>query len=91
MQLNPMHAISASDNSEIIYLFSIYVYCKPRTTWPPCLVVSVLDYRTKGLGSISQLAHILQWFFTVFILNYFRLVIWDYKHSKKCSLLYVLH
>ena len=73
-----------------LFLFCMYVHCKPRTTWPPCLGVSMLDYRTDGLGSISQWAHISQCFFTVFILNYFRLVIWDYKKGKMFTL-YFLH
>ena len=70
MRLNPMHTISALDNSEIIYLFLIYDYCEPRTTWPPSLVVNVLDYATGTLGSIPGWAHILQcvnsFFFTRF-------------------------
>ena len=74
-----MGTISASDNSEIIYLFLIYNYCAPRTTWPLSHLVSVPDYGTGALGSIPRWAHILQWFFSffssVFMLHYFILVI----------------
>ena len=30
--------------------FHMYDYCEPQTTWPPCLVVSVLDYETRDKG-----------------------------------------
>ena len=50
MFLNPMRIISASVNTEIVYLFLIYDYCDSRTTCYPRLVVSVSDYGTGGLG-----------------------------------------
>ena len=58
MRLYPMHTISASNNSEMIYLFLIDDYFELRKTWPPSLVVSVSDYGTGELGSITGWAKI---------------------------------
>ena len=86
MRPYPMRTIYALDNSEIIDQFLIYAYCKPQTAWPSSLVVRVSDYGSGTLGSIPEWAHILQCFFlslfSVFMLNYFILVIWNYKNDK---------
>ena len=86
MRLKPMRTISELYNSEIIYRFLIYVYCETRTAWAPSLVVSVSDYGTGALGSIPGCVHKLQcflsFFFSVFMLKYFILVIWNYKNDK---------
>ena len=85
MRLKPMRTISALDNSELIYRFLIYVYCEPRTAWAPNLVVSASDYGTGALGSIPGLVHkqcFLSFCFCVFMLNYFILVIWNYKNDE---------
>ena len=84
-----MRTISASDNSETIYLFLMYDYYERLTTCPPGIVISVSDYGTEGLGSIPGWAPILQCFF---MLNYFILVIWNYKNDKKMtSLCFILN
>ena len=65
----------------------MYDNYEPQTTWPPSLVVSMSDYGKDGLESIPGWAHILPclfsfFFFFVFMLNYFILVIWNYKNDK---------
>ena len=60
----------------------------PLRTWPPSLVpVSVSDYRTREPRLIPGWAPILQCvffssFFSGLILNYFKLVILNYKNDK---------
>ena len=87
-----MPTVSASDNAVIVNLFYIYDYCDPRATWLPSLVVSLSVYRTGRLESIPWWAHIYSWpfflfFFSVFfILNYFIIVIYNYKNDKKSFL-----
>ena len=59
-------------------------------TWPPSLVVSVSDYGTRGEWSIPRWASILQWIFSVFMLNYFKQVILNYKNGNYHSLTYYI-
>ena len=65
---------------DVCYLYSIHIL--------RVLVVSMSDYGTRRLGLIPGWAHIYQclFFFSffVFMLNYFILVIWNYKNDKPC-------
>ena len=70
MRLYTMRTISASDNSEMIYLFLIYDYFELRKIWPPSLVISVSDYGTGALGSIPGWANILQCALFSFVLAF---------------------
>ena len=49
----------------------MYGYCELRTTWPPRLVLSVLEYGEGGLGSIPWWAHILQCLFLLLFSRFY--------------------
>ena len=65
----------------------MYFYFGPRAIWPPGLVVSALDFGTRGPGSIlgGHLLYIVFFclLFSIIMLNYFLQVIWNYINDKK--------
>ena len=61
----------------------MYGYFEPHTTWPRCLVVDVLDFGTRGPGSIHGWATIIHCF--LFLL-YFSVIMLKYSIQVICAI-----
>ena len=78
----------------------MYIYCKPRTTWPPGLVFSVSGYGIGGLGLIPRLAPIshcvvsssflafLRWLILLVIQNYLKINLEQTEFREKNQFLF---